>query len=262
MSSSVLLTFWCPLIGSLLAWSLAFSPVPQMLRDRRIGTLTKDALPHPINFTTNFAWCVYSVAVVDAWPFICNVPGMLAGCFCMISAYALAADVKLKLMLEQLILAGMAVIALMVMLTLSSAVISSPTHRAEVAGLFCLVLCAIQFIVPALGTVRACRSGNGANLSLPLSVTGFFTTCFWATYGLATDQPAMWISNWAGALLSASVCATRLLLGMRRRERHEEAPLNAHAALLAARDDGRDVLVRASAGRRHLQVPRITTDYH
>ena len=71
-----------------------------------------------------------------------------------------------------------------------------------------------QAISPSVEAVKAIRRRDASLLSMPLSVAGMTCSSFWAVYGLAVAETAIWFPNAALFLLSAFNLAVKCVVGL------------------------------------------------
>lgn len=209
----VLLKLVVPAVGSILTWVLAFSPIPTLLEDRHYDRLTVDPTPFPAYFIATFGWCIFAAVTADPWTFVGNFPPMLSFLFCTLSSFRLCKSQLMAERLEQLTMAGVVVLALMIMGTLSPVIIESGLIRLRVAGTIAPTLTCWQAMAPSFEAISAVRRRDASLLSLPLSLAGMLCSSFWTLYGAAISQRAIWLPNGTLFLLSSFNLAVKCCIG-------------------------------------------------
>lgn len=210
MAPSFLATEVLPAFGTLLAWALALSSVPALLRDKRQGKLSCDPTPYPVAFTSCFIMVVYGSIVGDKWPFFACFPSVLCFGFCTLTSLRLCRDDSIAKRMEMLMLAGLALLGVSVVLAAGPIFIEDVELRVRIIGAIYTPVGIMQWLSPCVETVSAIRRCDSSFLSAPLAVASWLCTAFWTTYGLLTGQPAMWMPNGVGNALSLFTLLVKL----------------------------------------------------
>lgn len=238
-TADIFLKWVFPILGGLVSILMFLAPLQAVIcarKERVLGHL--NPLPFPAQLANAAGWIAYSYVIEptnsqgSVFVFVPNYVGLLLGFYFTMTCYGLAnSKTRDNQMLVMLFFAGVLALigAIGVLVRLS-------VHSLQLLWGFTANAILLLYYGAPLSTVYTVISTqSAASLSWPLSVMQVINGTLWLGYGLAVNDPFIWVPNGIGAC--AGGLQVSLLIIFRKKKRQSPPPSEAETGTLSSQHE-------------------------
>lgn len=213
-------------LASVLMFLAPFRAVQRSRRDRLLGDL--NPVPYPAQTANAAGWIAYAYVISptnlqgSALIFVPNFIGLLLGLYFTMSCYGLA-NTKVRDRQMATIVFFSAVLSLLGAIGVMTRMPS--TSLQLLWGFTSNAILLIYYAAPLSVLLSVINTRNAATLSWPLSIMQIINGSMWLGYGLAVQDPFIWVPNGIGACTGG--LTTFLLIIFRKSSKRSPAPSEA-----------------------------------
>eukprot|EP01024_Parvocaulis_polyphysoides_P018369 TRINITY_DN1813_c1_g2_i1.p1 TRINITY_DN1813_c1_g2~~TRINITY_DN1813_c1_g2_i1.p1 ORF type:complete len:270 (-),score=42.54 TRINITY_DN1813_c1_g2_i1:124-912(-) len=190
-----------PVIGTILANVMFFSPLTAVLQVRQTQTLGElNPLPFPVITANCVGWLLYAVLLKNYFLLFGNLPGALLGIFYSLTCLTYAPQKIRDLMTTTMIIFPL--IFTVYMFALAKMQASEDTTQFAI-GIVNNVILVIYYAAPLSVFYKVIHSRDSSSLYFPLVVANTVNGAMWFVYGLlGLGDPFVWVGNGIGTILN------------------------------------------------------------
>ena len=201
MAIHVLSNYVLPILGMLIAWALALSPLKRVMQAEHDGSLRDyNPLPSTVFLMNSVAWLFYGGLIKNIFIIVLKIVLVVVNLQLSLRSYIYATN-ECRRQMEAIIQISIAILMVFYVLFFYDV---TPDRTLFVYGYLCLVLNLLIFVAP-FSTIRiVVATKNSSPIHIPFAVMGFLGTFFWFIYGLVIDEIPLIVPNAVGVLLNVS----------------------------------------------------------
>ncbi|CAN0375419.1 unnamed protein product, partial [Ectocarpus fasciculatus] len=199
MAIHILGNYVLPILGILIAWALALSPLKRVMQAEHDKSLRDyNPLPSTVFLMNSVAWLFYGGLIKNIFIIVLKIVLVVVNLQLSLRSY-IYATAECRQQMEAIIQISIAILMVFYVLFFYDV---TPDRTLLVYGYLCLVLNLLIFVAP-FSTIRVVIANkNSSPIHIPFAVMGFLGTFFWFIYGLVIDEIPLIIPNAVGILLN------------------------------------------------------------